>query len=335
MSLLRKILFPIVPAYYLVSWWRNVFYDTDVFTSKQYDFPLICVGNLSVGGTGKTPMIEYLIRLLKDDYKLATLSRGYKRQTDGFLIAKEGLTSTDIGDEPFQFYNKFKEIIVGVDANRQNGIAKLRETVGVPDIILLDDAFQHRQVNAGLNVLLTSYNNRYSNDICLPTGNLREPRNGANRAQIIVVTKCPKNLSDSEKAKIQKELKLNVNQALFFSWIEYDESIYFESGNQSLTYLEGKAFTLVTGIADSKPLVEFLRSKNLVFEHIEFSDHHEFSSSEIENINGKGIILTTEKDYMRLSGKIDEDNLFYLPIKVQIDRSKAFNSLVTQFVETY
>ena len=179
MKFIRIILFPIVPIYYLVTWLRNKLYDTGIKSSKSYDFPVICVGNLSTGGTGKTPMIEYLIRLLKDEKSLATLSRGYKRKTEGFVLADENANANTIGDEPFQFYTKFNAIAVAVDSDRQNGIAQLRKLKIQPEVILLDDAYQHRKVKAGFNILLTAYNNLYYKDMVLPTGNLREPRSGA------------------------------------------------------------------------------------------------------------------------------------------------------------
>ena len=183
-------------------------YDLGVKKSTSYNFPVICVGNLSVGGTGKSPMIEYLINLLKNDFKLATLSRGYKRKTKGFVLANEQSTAETLGDEPFQFFTKFKnDIYVAVDAVRTNGIAQLRALNKPAEIILLDDAFQHRKVKAGFNILLTTYNNPYFKDFVLPAGNLREPRSGAKRAHIIIVTKCPYNLSDQEKSSFVKRIK--------------------------------------------------------------------------------------------------------------------------------
>ena len=225
MKFIRFILFPIVPIYYLVTWLRNKFYDTGIMSSKSYNIPVICVGNLSTGGTGKTPMIEYLIRLLKDEKPLATLSRGYKRKTKGFVLADENATADSIGDEPFQFFRKFEHIQVAVDGDRQNGIKQLITSENKPKVILLDDAYQHRKVKAGFNILLTAYNNLYFEDIVLPTGNLREPRSGAKRADIIVVTKCNKDLADTEKSAIANKLKLNKNQKLFFSYIDYAKKV--------------------------------------------------------------------------------------------------------------
>ena len=331
MSLIRKILLPFVPFYYLVTWWRNVFYDTEVFSSKSYDFPVICVGNLSVGGTGKTPMIEYLIRLLRGR-RIATLSRGYKRKTKGFVLASGNMTASDIGDEPFQFYNKFKDVLVSVDESRQNGISNLMKLEEAsPEVILLDDAYQHRKVKAGLNILLTLYDNRYSKDICLPTGNLREPRNGANRAHIVVVTKCPHDLDVNEKTNIQKELNLGDDQELFFSTIKYADSIYSVSEENPISFLSNKDITLVTGIANPKPLLDYLNDKGLTYEHLNFKDHHDFTEKEVELLNSKSFVLTTEKDFMRLKDKVNNQNLYYLPIEVTIDRGESFNKLILDF----
>lgn len=331
MKFIRIILFPIVPIYYVVTWLRNWLYDTGIKPSKAYDFPIICVGNLSTGGTGKTPMIEYLIRLLKDEKSIATLSRGYKRKTEGFILADQNANSDTLGDEPFQFYNKFDDILVAVDSDRQNGIAQLRALNAKPEVILLDDAYQHRKVKAGFNVLLTSYDNLYFKDIVLPTGNLREPRSGAKRADFIVVTKCDKDISEAEKQKITSKLKLKKHQNVFFSYIDYAESVTSESAFLKLDTLP--KFTLVTGIANAKPLVSFLANKGLKFDHLEYSDHYNFRSSDIENLASKSLIITTEKDYVRLSvNKRLKDKLYYLPIEIKIDKSEVFNKIVKDFV---
>lgn len=334
MKLLRKIFFPFVPIYYVVTWSRNKLYDLGLKKSKSYDFPVICVGNLSVGGTGKTPMIEYLIKLLKDDQKVATLSRGYKRQTKGFQLANENATTETIGDEPFQFYNKFgNTILVAVDADRQNGIAELQKQKNKPNVILLDDAYQHRKVKAGFNILLTTYDNPFFNDYVLPTGNLREPRSGAKRADIIVVTKCPKALDELEKQKVVSQIKPHQNQQVFFSSIEYSEKVI--SANSDIQLKNLSNFTLVTGIANSKPLVDFLNDRSLKFEHLNFKDHHGFSKQDISKLNKKALIVTTEKDFMRLKHyKPLNDKLFYLPIEVVIDNETKFNKWVESFAKS-
>ncbi|WP_339754849.1 tetraacyldisaccharide 4'-kinase [uncultured Winogradskyella sp.] len=331
MKFIRIILFPIVPIYYIVTWLRNKLYDLGIKYSKSYDFPVVCVGNLSTGGTGKTPMIEYLIRLLKDDNSIATLSRGYKRKTEGFVLADENTNVNSIGDEPFQFYSKFNDIIVAVDGNRQSGITQLRKLKQQPDVILLDDAYQHRKVKAGFNILLTAYNNLYYKDIVLPTGNLREPSSGAKRADIIVVTKCRKDISEDEKNMIISKIKLQNHQKLFFSYIDYADTVI--SSFKSLKLATLQKFTLVTGIANAKPLVDFLANKGLKFDHLEYGDHYNFKASDIEDFADKSLIITTEKDYVRLSNNESlKDNLYYLPIQIKIDKAEIFNTAITSFI---
>lgn len=334
MKFLRYILFPIVPIYFLVTWTRNKLYDSNLKKSTSYSFPVICVGNLSVGGTGKSPMIEYLIRLLKDHYKLATLSRGYKRQTQGFKLANAQDSAKTLGDEPFQFYNKFgKDVLVAVDANRQAGIEQLRALSNKPDVILLDDAFQHRKVQAGFNILLTSYYQLYSKDLVLPTGDLREPKSGAKRAHVIIVTKCPDTLTELEKEQIKNSLQPLANQMVLFSRINYSKVVY--SAEKSMALKDLKAFTLVTGIAKPKPLLAFLKKSQLQFRHLKFEDHHIFTEKEIAQLATLDCILTTEKDYMRLKDQITlRDKLFYLPIEVSLDAPDLFNKAVLGFVNS-
>lgn len=325
-------MFPLVPIYYTVTYLRNKLYDLGIKKSISYNFPVICVGNLSTGGTGKTPMIEYLIELLlKDGYNIATLSRGYRRKSKGFQLANEKSTAQSIGDEPFQFYSKFKNRVhVAVDVDRQNGIKKIRDLDNKPNVILLDDAFQHRKVKAGLNVLLTTFNNLYTNDFVLPTGNLREPKSGANRANIIVVTKCPNSLSLEQKNNIIKTIKAKDSQSVFFSNILYSDVII--SGEEKRKVSDLLSFTLVTGIANSQPLVTFLNDKNLNFEHLNFKDHHEFSQEDVNELQKKELIITTEKDFMRLKPyKSLKNKLFYLPIKVHIDDDLKFNKTIRDF----
>ena len=331
MKLLRKILFPVVPIYFFVTWLRNKLYDWDIKKSTSFSLPVICVGNLSVGGTGKTPMIEYLIRLLKDDNKIAILSRGYKRKTEGFQLADVNASAKSIGDEPFQFYSKFKnDVLVAVDSDRRNGIKKLNEKQ--PHIILLDDAFQHRKVKAGLNILLTTYDNPYFKDMVLPTGNLREPQEGAKRADIIVVTKCPKTINAIEKAGIIKQIAAKPHQQVFFSSIAYSDTLFSAVKTKSLESL--KHFTLVTGIANAKPLVNFLNEKQLSFNHLNFKDHYDFTKEDVAALEKEDLIVTTEKDFMRLKQHDTlREKLFYLPITVNIDNPEKLNKIITDFVK--
>lgn len=335
MNLLRKLFFPFVPVYYVVTSLRNKLYDWNVLKSKSFPLPIICVGNLSVGGTGKSPMIEYLIKLLKDNYKMATLSRGYKRNTSGFRLAESGVCVNEIGDEPFQFKKKFNDILVAVDEDRQHGIETLLELESTPEVILLDDAFQHRKVTAGLNVLLTTYDNLYVDDCLLPTGDLRESKKGANRAELIVVTKCPSELDKIEKDRIQKTLKLEEHQKLFFSSIAYDDFICNDLDKLQVESLMGKELTLVTGIANPDPLVEYLKLLGLQFEHLRFKDHYNFTQNDIDTFKKKKFLLTSEKDFVRLSNNLESQKLYYLPITVKIDREDEFNSLITKFVASF
>ena len=334
MKILRYILFPVMPFYYFATWLRNKLFDFGIKKSISYNFPVICVGNLSVGGTGKTPMIEYLIKVLRDDYKIATLSRGYKRKTHGFQLGDNNASAETIGDEPFQFYNKFKdEVLVAVDADRQNGIAELCSLDNKPEIVLLDDAYQHRKVKAGFNILLTTFANPYFSDVVLPTGNLREPRSGASRANIIVVTKCPNNLKVADKQVFLQQINPAPNQYVFFSSIAYAETLM--SNKERLSLDDLKVFTLVTGIANPKPLVNFLEAKNLKFDHLNFKDHHNFTSDDVMALSKKELIVTTEKDFMRLKDyKVLQGKLFYLPITLTIDNIEVFSSVLKTYLKS-
>ena len=339
MKLLRFLLFPFAILYDLITSIRNFLFDVNIFESTEFDIPVIAVGNLSVGGTGKTPQIEYLINLLQNDYKVAVLSRGYKRKTEGFILLNDSHSAEDVGDEPLQFFKKYSNIKVAVDANRTNGISQLLLQKEKPDVVLLDDAFQHRKVKAGFYVLLTKYNDLYSNDFLLPTGNLRESGRGAKRADIIVVTKCPSFLSSEEKIQIRKKLKATDNQQVLFSTISYANAIKGknEIETKKLSDLE---IVLVTGIANPKPMLQFLKELNVNYAHLNFPDHHHFTENDINKINSQfdgisntnKIILTTEKDYMRLANKIE--SLYYLPIKTQIlDNSEKFDKNIQEFVK--
>ncbi len=331
LQLLRKIAFPFSLVYALVVHLRNFFYDTGVFSSKTYKTPTLCVGNLSVGGTGKTPMIEFLIRLL-DGHKVAVLSRGYKRQSKGFLLADANSSVLDLGDEPFQMHQKFPEIAVAVDTDRNNGILQL-ETQVKPEVILLDDAFQHRRVKPDFSILLTAYGQLYVDDWYLPTGNLRDSKREAKRANIIIVTKCPESLLEEERLRIVEKLKPLSHQTVLFSKLEYNTVLKGESmENLTISAIRDKKIALVTGIASPEPLVNYLKSLGLLFEHFEFGDHHNFSKKDVQLFKDYELILTTEKDYVRLNGKVK--NLCYVEVahsfssKDQIFLEKTLKSLV-------
>ena len=312
MQLLRKILFPVSLVYALVVYLRNYFYDKGIFSSKSFETPTVCIGNLSAGGTGKTPMVELLIALLKDNFKVAVLSRGYRRKSKGFVLADNEATVETLGDEPFQIFSKFPDITLAVDADRRNGIEILEKRMQ-PDVILLDDAYQHRKVSCGFSILLTSFGNLYVDDWYLPTGNLRDSKKEASRAAIIVVTKCPSDLSVDARNAIMVKLKPEPRQKILFSYLDYDDTIKAVDDSISLEELRTKEVTLVTGIANPQPLLDYLKSKGLRFEHLKFKDHHDFSASELAVLREKQCILTTEKDFVRLKDKVD--NLYFIPVK--------------------
>jgi tetraacyldisaccharide 4'-kinase len=333
MNFVRKILLPLVPLYYLVTWLRNLCFDLGILSSKAFDIPVICVGNLSTGGTGKTPMIEYLIRMIRNDFKVATLSRGYKRETRGFIMADKEATVASIGDEAFQFYQKFNDVTISVDGDRRRGIDQLLKLTDPPEVILLDDGFQHRRIKAGLNILLTAYDKLYTRDILLPTGNLREPRSGAQRAHIIVVTKCPDGLDAAAKMEIRNLINPHSEQKLFFGRIRYSESVYSALGQKPLSELRNETLTLVTGIADADPLLQHLDKAGLHYEHLDFKDHHKFGKNDLKTLNARSSILTTEKDYMRLKDKIEPDKLYYLPIETEISEPEDFKALIRKYIK--
>ena len=336
MNLIRKILFPFAILYGFITSIRNFLFDKGILKSYAFDIPVIVVGNLSVGGTGKTPQIEYLIRLLSPKYKVATLSRGYKRQSEGFVLADSSSNAAILGDEPFQFYTKFKNIQVAVDANRKNGIEQLLSQTNKPDVILLDDAFQHRKVKAGFYILLTSYGDLYSDDFMLPTGNLRESRSGAKRANVVIVTKCPSTLSLDEQNKIKNQLQLDSNQELYFSYIDYDDSVYSEDKSMKVSEIKNMDKLLLAGIAKPEPFFNHLQSKN--DDKLVFPDHHHFTENELLEIKNKSqnkIIITTEKDYVRLKGKLLSKQLFYLPIRSSFFSSgENFDKSITYYIES-
>ncbi|XRE42153.1 Tetraacyldisaccharide 4'-kinase [Tenacibaculum discolor] len=341
MKLLRFLLFPFAVLYDAITRIRNWFFNLGILKSTSFDIPVIAVGNLSVGGTGKSPQIEYLIRLLKDDYNIAVLSRGYKRKTEGFQLVNDTHTAEDVGDEPLQFYKKFKkDIIVAVDADRTNGIQQLLQNDIPPQVVLLDDAYQHRKVTASSYILLTKYNDLYVDDFVLPTGNLRESRRGAKRASVIVVTKCPENLSKSEQGKIVRKINPKSYQKVFFTTIAYDENIKGTDDEFAIADLQHKEVLLVTGIANPTPLLNFLKEKKVSFKHLNFPDHHNFTQQDISTIkktfdelpSQQKINLTTEKDYMRLEGKIDRLN--YISIKSKfLSEDEIFDSLVLEEIK--
>lgn len=332
MIFFRKILFPFTVLYGWITQLRNFLYDIGVFKSYAFDVPVIAVGNLSVGGTGKTPQIEYLIRLLSEKYRVATLSRGYKRQSKGFILANDTSTASQLGDEPFQFYKKFQNTLVAVDADRKSGIEQLLSLPDKPEVILLDDAFQHRKVKAGFYILLTSYDDLFCDDFILPMGNLRESRSGVKRADIIIVTKCPNDLSEIEQNKIKK--KVGLDSPIFFSSIAYDDSVYSSDNSFKVSEIKTQTKLLLAGIAKPKSFFAYLQNENDIV--MKFSDHHHFSEDDILNIKKQAknnLIITTEKDFVRLNDSISKEQLFYLPIKTSfIFGGNDFDKTILNYV---
>ena len=312
MLLLRKILWPVSLLYGAGVYLRNLLYDLNLKSSLKFQTPTISVGNLSLGGTGKTPMIEWLIRNLGERQKLAVLSRGYRRSSTGFVIAEDSSTAEDIGDEPLQLFRKFPGLIMACDANRRRGLSVLEEGYD-PDIILLDDAFQHRKVTPTFSILLTTYNKPYSRDWFLPTGTLRDSRSQSVRADLIVVTKCPSELGEDRMQALKRELNPTQGQQVLFSSLEYATALKGRSGNIFLDSLKNVQFTLVTGIADPEPLVKHLRSLGLNFEHKAYGDHHQFTETELNVLRNEKWIVTTEKDYVR--GLQDLKQAHYLEVR--------------------
>lgn len=337
MKFLRLLAFPLSIVYGIITWLRNKLYDTGIFRSASFGLPVISVGNLSVGGTGKTPHIEYLVRLLKNKYRVATLSRGYGRSSSGFLIADESATASDIGDEPLQFKKKFgNEVIVSVDRKRAHGIKKLQELSSKPGVILLDDAFQHRAVAPSLSIVLTDQSNIYLGDHMLPTGSLREFKSGIKRADIIVVTKTPANFSPLERKRLIKEINAKPYQRVYFSYISYGEPVGFHDPNEKAMLDKDTVIVLLSGIANPSPLEAYLAPKVKELVPLHFPDHHEYSAGDVERLQkifdniatANKIILTTEKDAMRLqqpelAERTRNMKMFYIPIEVRFHDKDA------------
>jgi len=351
MGFMKILLFPFSLLYGFVVFVRNLLFDLKIIKPAEYDFPVISVGNLSMGGTGKTPHVEYLVRLLRENFKIATLSRGYRRKTRGFIVASKESTEREIGDEPLQYSRKFDKTIVAVDSNRKRGIKKLRKLDPRPDIVILDDAFQHRYVKPGLSILLTDFHNLYKEDYLLPTGKLREPRKNAKRADIIVVTKTPRVLSPLTRRRIQNLLKPRAHQKLLFSFISYDDPVPLYPAKQTSPRKKKHNYILLfTGIANPYPLQEYLSNVCHELITIEFPDHHRYDSNDLDRIIESfndifardKIIYTTEKDAMRLdrpefSGSLADLPIYYIPIRVNFHKcdDARFDKCVLEYVRKY
>lgn len=335
---MKRLLLPISFIYSIVLLIRHKLYDWNILKSKCYDIPSICVGNLNFGGTGKTPHIEYLTELLSEKYKLAILSRGYGRNTKGFVLANENHTHQDIGDEPLQYFKKFKDVKVAVDENRCEGMERLLQEENPPQIVLLDDAYQHRKIKPGLNILLTDYYNLYSNNHLFPAGNLRDIKKAAQRADIIVATKSPNVITPYYRRDVESSLKPLSHQKIFYSYIEYLAFRPFSKISYETDIKETKTALLLCGIANTYSLEDYLKKKYNTISKIQFNDHHNFTKKDIDHIIEKydsmigknKVIITTEKDAMRLinssfMNRFNDIPVFVLPIKIKFHK-EAENS---------
>lgn len=328
----RIVLLPIAILYGFIVRCRNFMYDKGWLNTVSFNLPIICVGNLSVGGTGKSPMIEFLIKRLESSYKLAVLSRGYKRKTKGYVLANERSTALDIGDEPMQFYLKFPDVPIAVGEQRITAIPQLLQDVHDTQLLLLDDAFQHRAIKAGFSILLTDYSDLFTRDFYLPTGNLRDDKGSYKRADIIIVTKCNPDLSADEKKSIEEEIDCLPHQSLFFSSISYGDPYHILEKDKIRKFNKDTDVLLVSGIANIAPIKKLLNQQSHGYDQLNYTDHHIFTIDDIRDIEQRfkklndhnAIILTTEKDAVRLI-KFKE-NIEHLPVYVlPIEHTILFN----------
>ena len=346
MQYLRLLLLPFSLIYGCIIQIRNLLYDLKIFKSHKFNLPVISIGNLAIGGAGKSPMAEYIVRLLKERYKVAILSRGYKRSTKGFRIVDTFNTAAEVGDEPLQFKGKFSNVTVAVSEKRVPGIERLQEN---HDVIILDDAFQHRAVRPGLSILLFDYTRLNDFFLMLPAGNLREPFANRKRADILVVSKCPESLSETEKEKITERISPFKHQNLFFSYLEYGNLLSLASADEKL--LSGitsqTSVFLLTGIANPEPLLKKVKSFTSRVIHHDYPDHYTFSTKNIANLAEEfnedasvdKLIITTEKDAQRLQVPellelLNGLPVYYLPVTARIHQpdDERFNKLIELYV---
>lgn len=352
---LRRLLLSFSWLYALATTIRNRRFDSGHLPSQSYPLPIISVGNITVGGTGKTPLTEHLIRLLQPAYQVALLSRGYGRKTKGVRVADDKADYTTIGDEPMQLKQKFPHLTVVVAEKRRDGITALLNLSTPPQVILMDDAFQHRYVKPGLSILVMDYHRPIWKDTCLPAGNLREPASGMKRADHIVVSKCPPDLSEQAADNIKKKLNIQPQQQIFFTTIRYGEPQKLIKGKHKNSFNQlmnqsANPITLLAGIGNPVPFFRMAEKYGKPINKMQFADHHDFTKQELYDIEQKisnsnqpnGLILTTEKDAVRLSAspylsRQLADSIWYIPIKPSflLNGEQRFNEMIHQFVEQY
>ena len=341
---------PLSWLYGLGVGFRNLLFKLGILKSRAFDIPVISVGNITVGGSGKTPHVEYLVSLLKDKMKVAVLSRGYKRKSKGYVLANDDTTMREIGDEPYQMKQKFPELYVAVDKKRTEGIDRLThdEQTKDVDVILLDDAYQHRYVKPGVNILLVDYHRLIIYDKLLPAGCLREPKEGKSRADIVIITKCPKDLRPMEYRVLMKALDLYPYQSLYFTTLIYDnlKQVYGTESRPINSLPDRCNVLLLTGIASPKQMQNDLSVYNYNLSYLSFSDHHNFSKKDIRTINRKfaelpspKVIITTEKDVARIKfveGLNEEvkESMYALPVRIQfmLGQEEDFNNKIINYV---
>ena len=338
---MKFLLYLLSIVYDLITTLRNFLFDIGLINSIQYKIPTIGIGNISTGGTGKSMLVDYLIDLLKIKYNITTLSRGYNRDTSGFIQASSKSSAYEIGDEPYQFYSKHPEINVVVCEDRRKGMKLILNNLPNTQVSIWDDIFQHRYVKPGLMLLTTTFKYPYYEDEILPIGNLRENRNSSKRADLIIITKCPEDLSQKDQLAFIQKLNPNENQKVFFSTVSYKQNLKSDSSSIQIDALKDDEFILVTGIADSSYLVKYLENKNLKFQHLKYADHYNFKKSSIDKIlsvsrNKK--IITTEKDYGRLKPKINKIDIYYIEVSIEFPdniNQINFDESVKEFIENY
>lgn len=350
MNIIRILLFPFALLYGCITHLRNKFFDWGILPSQSFEKPIIGIGNLSTGGTGKTPHVEYLAGLLKKRFKVAILSRGYKRKTRGYQVAGAQSTVNQVGDEPLQIYLKHPETHVAVCVSRRKGIKRIIKEKPSHQVILLDDAFQHRYVKPDLNILLTDYHKIFTRNYMLPTGNLREFRHGAQRADALIVTKTPNVFSPLDKKLILKDLEKYNIKNIFFSYIKYGKWMPVTDYAKTEKLQKAKTIFLITGIANPTPLAEHLKRLSIELKVFKFADHHQFTVKELddfvsrfrETYSGNKAIVTTEKDSMRLRKPelariIKNLPVYYVPIEVDFHEQdkERFDKMVLEHMEGY
>ena len=339
---MRYLLFPLSFVYGSITTIRNLLFDYGIFKSKTYNIPIICIGNLSVGGTGKTPHTQYLINLLQNNYKVAILSRGYGRKTSNLQIVESTSKPSEVGDEPLQLKQNNADCLVLVEKNRNKGVKHILKEFPETEVILLDDGYQHRWLKAGFNILITAYSSPYYKDSLMPVGNLRESKKGAERANAIVFSKTPENINPTLKKGMLERLHLFAHQKAYFSHINYCTWRCI-STNKEFTSDQKYSITLVSGIVNPIPLLDYLQNAGHKVKHLKFADHHNYTPNDIANIlskynkdsSAKKLILTTEKDATKLrvfEKEFGTENVYYLRIEIDFEDKEKFEKQLKNYV---